>query len=111
MHEETSKTTKTTPLDGMQTIRANELMEMEMDESHFKPFTLDMIYQCEPELKTIMQGLKGKKHQNENARRQIYSNIKKQIDKLIGDNAADPRLRSSEAWDCYTDTVLHELAL
>lgn len=92
-------------------IPAETVRTMTFDTSHFKQFTLPMIFQCEPELYDILETLRPYGNAPVPKRTELYADVKSRIDEKIGDNAADPRLRSSEAWDCYTDEILKILNL
>lgn len=90
-------------------IRASDIPEM--DTSYFRPWTLDMIYQVEPELQKIAAEAVAKKRQEFYDRLDAYSTAKAKSYKLVGWYARDPRLRSSAAWDCFFRYILKELKL
>ena len=81
------------------------------DHSHFEPFTLDMIYQCQPQLEDFVRAAEIYGQDPEKDHNAIYSDIKKSVYSQIGENAADPRLRSSEAWDCFFNEIKKLLKL
>ena len=76
----------------------------------FKPlpkFELWMIFEVEPDLKRLgleaLELFRGSPEQRTNA----YYWAKDEFSLLVGWEARDPRLRSEEAYDCYTDWLLH----
>ena len=81
------------------------------DHSHFEPFTLDMIYQCQPQLEDFVRAAKIYGQDTEKDHGTIYADMKKAVYTQIGKNAADPRLRSSEAWDCFFNEIKKLLKL
>lgn len=79
------------------------------DYSYFRPWEVWMIYAVEPELKTIAdKALKAKRRRFE-IQLDAYAEAKNAARKLVGWYARDPRLRSTEAWDCYFDYILDQL--
>lgn len=83
----------------------------EADTSYFLPWTLDMLYQVEPELARIAVRTAAQKRRNFYARIDAYTAAKDVAWELVGWYARDPRLRSQEAWDCYFDYILDELKI
>lgn len=83
----------------------------EPDTSHFRPWTLDMIYQVEPELKEIATRAVAQKRQQFYDRLAAYEVAKDAAWELLGWYARDPRLRSAGAWDCFFGYILGELRL
>lgn len=81
----------------------------EPDTSHFLPWSLDMLYQVEPELKEIAARTVAQKRRRVYARYDAYEAAKNAAWKLLGWYARDPRLRSSDAWDCFFNHVLDQL--
>lgn len=88
------------------------------DTSYFIPWTLDMIYAVEPGLERIARQTfdraliaEHKRDQRAYERLNAYTVAKSVAKTLIGWSARDPRLRSSEAWDCYFDYILKTLRL
>ena len=88
-------------------ITADKLPEP--DTSHFLPWTLDMLYQVEPELKKIAAQTVAQKRRRFYAKHDAYEAAKNAVWTLLGWYARDPRLRSSGAWDCYFDYILDQL--
>lgn len=81
----------------------------EMDTSYFQPWTLDKLYQVEPELKVITARAVAQKRRRWPARRAAYVQAKSAAWKLVGWYARDPRLRNCAAWDCLFRYILDEL--
>lgn len=81
----------------------------EMDTSYFKPWTLGMLYEVEPELEAIATRAVAQKRRRYPAKRTAYVQAKDAAWKLAGWYARDPRLRSKEAWDCLFRYILDEL--
>lgn len=92
---------------GMKVIRACDLPEP--DTSYFVPWSLEMLYSVEPQLRGIADDATKQKRRRFDAKLEAYSSAKAAADKLIGWGARDPRLRSSGAWDCFFDHILDEL--
>lgn len=90
-------------------VKASELPEPVT--SYFLPWSMEMIYEIEPELKSIVQYAIAQKHRHIAARYSAYSAAKLNSNKLIGWGARDPRLRSSEAYDAYLGYILGELKI
>lgn len=90
-------------------ITAEELPEP--DTSHFLPWTLDMLYQVEPELKEIAARAAAQKRRRVHARYEAYEAAKNAAFELVGWYARDPRLRSKEAWDCFFGHILDQLKI
>ena len=81
------------------------------DTSHFLPWTLDMLYQVEPELKKIAARTIIQSRRQIDLRFEAYATAKESAWKLLGWYARDPRLRSSSAWDCYFKYIVEELKI
>ncbi len=77
----------------------------------FKPWTLAMIYEVEPELKTIAERFLVSRRCRFEKRHKAYSDIKDAAYPLLGWVARDPRLRHHAAWDCYFKYILDELQI
>lgn len=88
-------------------ITVSELPEP--DTSYFKPWTLGMLYQVEPELVQIAAEAVSQKRRRFYAKHEAYEAAKNAAWELLGWYARDPRLRSSEAWDCFFNYILDEL--
>lgn len=73
--------------------------------------TLEMLYAVEPELEAIAIRTVKQKRRRVERRHFAYAAAKKAAWKLVGWYARDPRLRSSEAWDCYFRYILGELKI
>lgn len=81
------------------------------DTSHSRKWTLGMLYAVEPELEVIAARTAAQKRRRVEQRHFAYAAAKKAAWKLVGWYARDPRLRSSEAWDCYFRYILEELKI
>lgn len=79
------------------------------DASHFRKWTLGMLYAVEPELEVIAARTMARKRRG--AKLNAYEDAKKAAWKLVGWYARDPRLRNSGAWDCYFRYILGELKI
>lgn len=88
-------------------IRASDIPKP--DTSYFLPFRLDMLYQVEPELREIAARAVAQKRRRFQAKHEAYAKAKEEAMELVGWYARDPRLRSTEAWDCFFDYVLDQL--
>lgn len=101
----------TEELGGMKVYTLDEIPEP--DTSYFLPWTLDMLYQVEPELKEIAARTLAPKPKRRkfDAKIDAYNAAKDDAWKLVGWYARDPRLRSQGAWDCYFDYILDELRI
>ena len=95
---------------GVKFCTLDEIPE-ESDTSYFLPWTLDMLYQVEPELKEIAARTVAQKRRRYQTKRDAYVKAKDDAWKLVGWEARDPRLRSQEAWDCYFRYILDELGI
>lgn len=83
----------------------------EPDITYMLPWRLDMLYEIEPKLRKIADGLGLHKRKRFYNRIAVYERVKNDVWELVGWGARDPRLRSSGAWDCYFNFVLRELRL
>lgn len=83
----------------------------EMDTGYFKPWSLDMLYQVEPELERIANRAVAQKRRRFYARLDAYTAAKKAAWELVGWYARDPRLRTQAAWDCFFRYILKELRI
>lgn len=92
---------------GMKVYNATEITEP--DTSHFLPWTLDMLYQVEPELKEIAAQTVAQKRRGIHAKLDAYTKAKDDAEELVGWLARDPRLRNEGAWDCFFNYVLDQL--
>ena len=70
-----------------------------------------MLYAVEPELETIAKQTAAQTRRRIWQRHFAYAAAKKAAWKLVGRGARNPRLRSSEAWDCYFRYILEELRI
>lgn len=91
----------------MELVTLSEIPEM--DTSYFKPWSLEMLYQVEPELEAIVAQAVSQKRRRFWAKHEAYEAAKNAAWELLGWYARDPRLRSTEAWDCFFDYILDEL--
>ena len=87
--------------------RASDIPEP--DTSHFRSWTLWMLYAVEPELEAIAKRTVAQKRRRFEKRHFAYAAAKKAAWNLVGWGARDPRLRSSGAWDCFFRHILEEL--
>lgn len=81
----------------------------EPDTSYMLPWSLDMIYQVEPELEKIAARTVKQKRRRFYDRLDAYTAAKNDAWELVGWDARDPRLRSQGAWECYFGYILKEL--
>lgn len=81
------------------------------DTSYFLPWSLRMLYAVEPGLEEIARRASQQKRRGFLRRLDAYVKAKHEAEKLVGWFARDPRLRSSEAFDCFFNHVLEELRL
>ena len=90
------------------TIAACDLPEP--DKSYMLPWSVEMLYEVEPKLKEIAdKALTVKGHENDDVLINAYTEARSACYKLVGWAARDPRLRSTEAYDCFTDHIIAEL--
>ena len=74
--------------------------------------SVEELYKIEPKLKEIAEkAIAFKNKRSHTLRVNAYTDAKLESDELVGWGARDPRLRSSEAYDCFTDYILKELRL
>lgn len=90
-------------------LKASDIPEL--DTSHFRKWTLEMLYAVEPELEDIAVRTVKQKRRRLEQRHLAYADAKKSAWNLVGWYARDPQLRSSEAWDCYFRYILGELKI
>lgn len=83
----------------------------EADTSYFLPWSLDMLYQIEPSLRDIARQAIAHRKEDFYKKLDVYITTKEKAYELVGWGARDPRLRQSEAWDCYFDYILEALKL
>ena len=81
------------------------------DTSHSRKWTLGMLYAAEPELEAIARRTAAQKRRRVEQRHFAYAAAKKAAWKLVGWGARNPRLRSSEAWECYFRHIVKELKI
>jgi len=93
----------------MKARRASDFPEL--DTSHFLPWSLDKLYAVEPGLRIIADRAASQKRRRIHTRISAYTTAKKSARNLVGWYARDPRLRSSEAWDCFFANILDKLRL
>ena len=91
----------------LEVIQASDLPKP--DTGYFKPWSLEMLYQVEPELEAIAARTVAQKRRRIRNRLDAYTEAKDAADMLLGWGARDPRLRSSKAWDCFFDYILDQL--
>lgn len=72
-------------------------------------WSLDKLYQVEPELKKIAAWAATQRRRRVRVRYAAYEAAKKAAWRLLGWSARDPRLRSSEAWDCFFRYIVDQL--
>lgn len=90
-------------------IRASDIPNP--DTSYLLPWTLDMLYQVEPELKEVAVRTVDQKRRRFCARIAAYEAAKKDAWRLLGWAARDHRLRSAAAWDCFFRYILDQLKI
>ena len=82
----------------------------ELDTGYFKPWSLEMLYEVEPELEIITARAAAQRQRRQyQARREAYTTAKHEACQLVGWYARDPRLRSQGAWDCLFCYILDAL--
>lgn len=79
--------------------------------SYFLDWSLDMIYEIEPSLKDIAAQATAYSTADFYKKLDIYTQTKNKVYKLIGWGARDPRLRQTDAWDCYFNYIVEGLRL
>ena len=80
------------------------------DKSYMLPWSLEMMYEIEPRLKKIAdRALEVKGSQKDDVLINAYTKARSECYELVGWAARDPRLRSTEAYDFYTDYIIAEL--
>ena len=93
--------------EGLTVMVASEIPEP--DTSYFIPWRLDMLYQIEPGLEEIAERTVANKRRRFSAKLDAYTKAKDDAWELVGWYARDPRLRSSNAWDCLFRYILDQL--
>ena len=89
-------------------IRASEIPEP--DTSYMLPWSLDMLYEIEPQLKALAdEAISCKRKRKYQVKRDAYVKARNESWELVGWGARDPRLRSSGAYDCFIRHILDEL--
>lgn len=96
-------------MNELTTISVSGLMRAEFDESYMLPWSVDMLYQIEPELKAIYSKATSKKGHPFQVRLTAYISAKGEAGRLLGFGARDPRLRCSGAWDVFFDKIIDAL--
>ena len=91
-------------------VPLSEIQEYDYSKD-FKPWTLEMIYEVEPELKAIAERFLVSRRCRFEKRYKAYCDIKDAAYPLLGWEAQDPRLRHRAAWDCYFKYILDELQI
>lgn len=89
--------------------RASDIPEE--DTSYMLPWSLDMIYEIEPELQKIADAATAQKRRRFDSRVDAYADAKHKALKLVGWYSRDPRLRTAGAWDCLFEYILDDLRL
>lgn len=87
--------------------RASDIPET--DTSYMLPWSLEMLYEIEPDLMDIAKEAVSQKRRRFYAKHEAYNEAKNAANELLGWGARDPRLRSSGAWDCFFRYILNEL--
>lgn len=80
----------------------------EPDTSYMLPWSLELLYEIEPDLKKIADKAAPRRFYS---RITAYEQAKDAAWELVGWGARDPRLRNSGAWDCFFCHVLLRLRL
>ena len=73
------------------------------------PWTLEGLYQIEPELASIAKKAIAHKGLQYERKRAAYVAAKDEAWELVGWEARNPQLRNSGAWDCFFRYILDEL--
>ena len=88
------------------------------DKEHNKPthreakaWDIHMIFGTEPGLAVIAVDAAVSKWFWRKARMAAFETAMDRADKLIGEDARDPRLRDNAAWDCFHNYILDHLRL
>lgn len=85
-----------------------ELMRVsELKQEPLPGWQLWMIFEVEPQLKYLGEKALGRFKRDPDRRGKAYRWAKPYFLPLVGWSARDPRLRSQEAYDCYTDWILY----
>ena len=89
-------------------IRASDIPTP--DTSYMLPWSLEMLYEIEPKLKELAdRAISCKRKRSYQVKRSAYVKARNASWELVGWGARDPRLRSSEAYDCFIRHILDEL--
>ena len=95
-------------INGIRVCTAAEIPEA--DTSYMLPWSLKMLYEIEPKLKDLVDyAISFKRKRNYQVKRDAYVKARNDSWELVGWGARDPRLRSSEAYDCFIHYILDEL--
>ena len=70
-----------------------------------------MLFTIEPALATIAINAATTRYFSMDTRARIFSSSMKLADKFVGESARDPRLRSQDAWDFFSDYMFDLLGL
>ena len=73
--------------------------------------SLESIYAAEPDLRLVSEKAMKRKRQGVRARIAAYENAKREAWFLVGWCARNPRLRSSDAWDCFFRHIIRGLRI
>lgn len=91
-------------------IRACDVPKL--DKSYMLPWSVEMLYEVEPRLKDLAdEALTAKTKRKYDVRHAAYVKARNESYELVGFGARDPRLRSSGAYDCFTEYILEGLRL
>ena len=91
-----------------------EIDEDKLPTQHIKvipTWNIRMIFSTEPALAVIAMDAAAAKWLWRKARITVLENTMHKADKLVGEDASDPRLRQQAAWDVYHDFICDLLRL
>lgn len=95
-------------INGIKVYTAAEIPEP--DTSYMLPWSIEMLYEIEPKLKELADyAISFKRKRKHYVKREAYVKARNDSWELVGWGARDPRLRSSEAYDCFIRYILDEL--
>ena len=85
--------------------------EKSIDGGRHMKRSLRSIYAAEPDLRLVAEKAIKRKRQGMSARIAAYENAKREAWFLVGWGARNPRLRSSDAWDCFFRQIIRGLRI
>ena len=85
--------------------------DCERREDAASEWTIETIFSTDPELALIAICVASAGHLQLEAKIAIWSFLMEVADHYVGENARDPRLRSQDAWDIFSDFLFDTMAL